>query len=180
MPRLAALSVLFLGACAAPSTEGPAQQEDELCDDLDGDLVCDIDDNCPADANADQADYNSDGLGDACDTISIAIADLTTEAIWYSFEAQEVTVYYFALLGEDGTPHVAIDACDVCHGAKKGYSQDGEWMVCNNCGQEFHVDDIGDENQSGGCNPGFIPVEITDTHVLIEPEMLEASSWYFE
>ena len=75
---------------------------------------------------------------------------------------------------------MAIDACDVCHAALKGYSQDGEWMVCNNCGQRFHVDGIGEENQDGGCNPGFIMVEITEDYVLIEPEVLEASSWYFE
>ncbi len=35
--------------------------------DQDGDGVSDADDNCTADANADQADYDNDGLGDACD-----------------------------------------------------------------------------------------------------------------
>ncbi|WP_436408228.1 thrombospondin type 3 repeat-containing protein [Agromyces zhanjiangensis] len=36
--------------------------------DLDGDLIIDSEDNCPADANADQADLDGDGLGDACDS----------------------------------------------------------------------------------------------------------------
>ncbi|MEM9566556.1 MAG: choice-of-anchor Q domain-containing protein, partial [Actinomycetota bacterium] len=35
--------------------------------DADGDGVPDDSDNCPADANADQADQDSDGIGDACD-----------------------------------------------------------------------------------------------------------------
>ena len=35
--------------------------------DLDGDGITDGSDNCPGDANPDQADYDSDGLGDACD-----------------------------------------------------------------------------------------------------------------
>ena len=35
--------------------------------DADGDLVADESDNCPAIANADQLDTDSDGLGDACD-----------------------------------------------------------------------------------------------------------------
>lgn len=35
--------------------------------DTDGDGVLDSDDNCPVVANADQADYNNDGLGDRCD-----------------------------------------------------------------------------------------------------------------
>ncbi|MEM9566000.1 MAG: thrombospondin type 3 repeat-containing protein, partial [Actinomycetota bacterium] len=35
--------------------------------DADGDGVPDDSDNCPADANADQADQDQDGIGDACD-----------------------------------------------------------------------------------------------------------------
>lgn len=35
--------------------------------DTDGDGVCDEDDNCPDDANADQSDVDDDGIGDACD-----------------------------------------------------------------------------------------------------------------
>ena len=47
---------------------------DENCDgadgtlpDSDGDGIADVDDNCPTIANADQADLDDDGLGDACD-----------------------------------------------------------------------------------------------------------------
>ncbi|RME06376.1 MAG: hypothetical protein D6812_01715, partial [Deltaproteobacteria bacterium] len=35
--------------------------------DEDGDGVCDLVDNCPADENADQSDRDLDGLGDICD-----------------------------------------------------------------------------------------------------------------
>jgi hypothetical protein len=45
--------------------------------DTDGDGVADADDNCPDDANADQADVDNDGVGDACDTNSYAPAVLT-------------------------------------------------------------------------------------------------------
>jgi streptogramin lyase len=40
---------------------------DELDQDLDGDGVSNISDNCPQHANADQADCDFDGTGDACD-----------------------------------------------------------------------------------------------------------------
>ena len=35
--------------------------------DADADLICEPNDNCPNDANADQADADMDGIGDACD-----------------------------------------------------------------------------------------------------------------
>jgi hypothetical protein len=38
-------------------------------DDSDGDGIVDADDNCPDDANADQADSDGDGIGDVCDDV---------------------------------------------------------------------------------------------------------------
>ncbi|MBI5503938.1 MAG: hypothetical protein HY899_04005 [Deltaproteobacteria bacterium] len=40
-----------------------------FCDDADADGACDFQDNCPADANADQADTDDDGVGDVCDLL---------------------------------------------------------------------------------------------------------------
>lgn len=42
--------------------------------DGDGDGVPDALDNCPADSNADQADFDGDGPGDACDPIATSLA----------------------------------------------------------------------------------------------------------
>jgi hypothetical protein len=42
--------------------------------DTDGDGVCDVDDNCPADANADQIDTDADFVGDVCDPVDGEIA----------------------------------------------------------------------------------------------------------
>jgi len=38
-----------------------------VCEDSDGDGVCDADDNCPDDSNPSQADADDDGDGDVCD-----------------------------------------------------------------------------------------------------------------
>jgi hypothetical protein len=44
-------------------------------DDPDGDSVCQSDDNCPNDSNSGQEDCNSNGVGDACDTINPTAAE---------------------------------------------------------------------------------------------------------
>ncbi|MBW2454153.1 MAG: DUF2318 domain-containing protein [Deltaproteobacteria bacterium] len=159
---------------------GYAPNGEDCCPDGDGDLVCDDIDVCPAAADVGQEDFNQDGLGDACDSIIIPLSELNATAAFHSYEAITATVQFFAVLGVDSAPHIAFDACDVCYGAKLGYSQDGDEMVCNNCGNRFAITGIGTENQGGGCWPGYLQMTTTATDVVIEPEILEAGSWYFE
>ncbi len=52
--------------------DGWVDNNDDVCpvdplNDVDGDTVCGDVDNCPDDANADQSDFDIDGLGDVCD-----------------------------------------------------------------------------------------------------------------
>ena len=57
-----------IGACC-PLDEFWAIDHCEPCVESDGDEVCDSLDNCPGVPNADQADANSNGVGDVCDTV---------------------------------------------------------------------------------------------------------------
>ena len=50
-----------------PNTPAGTQVNSAGCPDADGDGVADTADNCPNTANADQADFDHDGIGDVCD-----------------------------------------------------------------------------------------------------------------
>ena len=114
------------------------------------------------------------------DVIAIPLSDLSTEATFYTYEASDGTVIkYFAVETSDGEPRVAFDACDVCHEAKKGYYQDGEYMVCRNCGNRYLTNQIGTANKGGGCWPGYLESSIADNELVIQVSDLEAGGWYF-
>jgi len=55
------------GSDLCPNTPANTQVNAAGCPDQDGDGVADTGDNCPSTANADQADFDHDGIGDACD-----------------------------------------------------------------------------------------------------------------
>ena len=77
----------------------------------------------------------------------------------------------------DGVYRAALDTCDVCYRAKKGYVQQGDQMVCRKCGQSFPSALVNEV--SGGCNP--VPVERTveDGTIVIAASTLERAKNYF-
>ena len=73
------------------------------------------------------------------------------KAHYFTFKAQGKDIKFFVLKSRDGIIRAAFDACDVCFPEKKGYSQSGDFMICQNCGQKFHSVQI--NVIKGGCNP---------------------------
>jgi uncharacterized membrane protein len=57
-----------------------------------------------------------------------------------------------AVKASDGTIRTAFNTCQVCNGSPRAYyKQEGDVVVCQNCGNRFSMDMI--EQQRGGCNP---------------------------
>ena len=83
-------------------------------------------------------------------------------------------------MGSDEKVRIAFDACDVCFAEKKGYRQNGDVMVCNNCGKQFHIDGIGTENVQGGCWPSYLPMTSTDGDVRIKISDVVSKKYMFE
>ena len=60
-------------------------------------------------------------------------------------------LYFFVIKAPDGTYRAAANACEVCFGAKKGFTQVGDLIRCQNCGTTYAKDQIA--KIKGGCNP---------------------------
>jgi uncharacterized membrane protein len=99
------------------------------------------------------------------------------EAHYFSYRSGDAHVNFFVLKSHDGVLRAAFDACDVCYHAKKGYRQEGDSMVCNNCGMKFRSDMINEVK--GGCNPAPIQRSVADGKVVIAAAELEQGGKYF-
>lgn len=89
----------------------------------------------------------------------------------------KITVRYFILKSSDGVIRAAFDACDVCWPAGKGYYQEGDHMVCRNCGRRF-ASVLVNEVQ-GGCNPAPLKRAIQGDQLVIELKDLLEGQRYF-
>ncbi len=122
----------------------------------------------------------SNDSGGSSDKISIPVSDISTNAKWFEYESDGAVIRFFAVKAGDGSIKTAFDACDVCFSSKKGYSQDGSVMVCNNCGNKYPIDGLGTENkQGGGCWPGYLPNTIVGDKLEIKKSDLDKGRYRF-
>src|SRR5699024_4436879 len=72
--------------------------------------------------------------------VKIPLAELEGgKAKFFNYKtADNKNIRFFAMRSSDGVYRAALDACDECWEAKKGYAQDGDDMVCRKCGRHFH------------------------------------------
>ncbi|MCK7514560.1 MAG: DUF2318 domain-containing protein [Desulfobacterales bacterium] len=95
-----------------------------------------------------------------------------------STRAASITIRYFVIKSADGVIRAAFDACDVCWPAGKGYAQDGEFMVCRNCGQRFHSTKVNEVK--GGCNPAPLERRVENGMLLIRVSDILEGKGYFD
>ncbi len=112
------------------------------------------------------------------DFVSIPLSNITDNAKWYEYDFGSNKIKFFAVKASDGTIKTAFDACDVCYTEKKGYRQEEDYMVCNNCGNRYPIDGLGTENkQPGGCWPGYLANTIEEDNILVKKSDLESNKW---
>ena len=95
----------------------------------------------------------------------------------FQHAANGLTIKFFVLKSSDGIIRAAFDACDVCWRAGKGYYQDGDHMVCRNCGRRFAsvlVNEV-----KGGCNPAPLNRKVENGNVIIQVnDILEGKQFF--
>ncbi|MDD9304011.1 MAG: DUF2318 domain-containing protein [Desulfobacter sp.] len=86
-----------------------------------------------------------------------------------------VMVAFFVVKSQDGIIRAAVDACDVCYRAGKGYIQEGNVMICENCGMRFATDRINEVK--GGCNPTHLDRVVDGDRLKISMDEINANAW---
>ena len=82
----------------------------------------------------------------------IPIKDVTEKASFYPVEVDGTKLEVLAIKAPDGTVRTAFNTCQVCYSSGRGYyKQQGNFLVCQNCGNRFKAGDV--EVSKGGCNP---------------------------
>jgi uncharacterized membrane protein len=99
------------------------------------------------------------------------------KAHFFAYTSGNKTITFFAIKAMDGSIRTALDACVSCNHAKLGYRQEGDLVVCNNCGMGFKPTDIG--MATGGCNPIAVTKSIDGQTVVLKVKDLEAGAQYF-
>jgi uncharacterized membrane protein len=99
------------------------------------------------------------------------------QAHFYTYMHEGRPIEFFVLKSNDGVIRAALNACDVCFSAKKGYTQDGDEMVCNNCGRRFPANQINEVQ--GGCNPSPLNRAVEGDTLIIQVEDLVNGLGYF-
>jgi uncharacterized membrane protein len=100
------------------------------------------------------------------------------KAKYYKLKTSDgILIKFFALKSSDGVIRAAFDACDVCWKAGLGYYQEGDFMVCRNCGQRFASVKV--NVVTGGCNPVALRREVVDGQVIIKVKDILEGKPYF-
>lgn len=113
--------------------------------------------------------------------IEINKAEISSKAKFYSYESDGIKMEILALKAKDGTIKTALNTCQVCYTSGKGYYvQEGDELVCQNCGNRFTANMVG--ISKGGCNPvPILDISKSDdgTKIIIDKNYLDKNKVYF-
>ena len=111
----------------------------------------------------------------------IPLSGITEKVSFYAYNVNGTKLEVMAIKAADGSIRTAFNTCQVCYSSGKGYYvQQGDSLVCQNCGNRFKADQV--EVSKGGCNP--VPIfdadkSVDETNITISKTFLEKSKTIF-
>src|SRR5579862_2062219 len=104
--------------------------------------------------------------------VRISLSDLTDQSVhFYNADVNGTEIRFMVIHQTNGNYAVALDACQICGWA--GYKQEGQNVVCRNCGATIYIPSIGDK---GGCNPIPVKSEVAGGEVIVDLAALGSSA----
>ena len=114
--------------------------------------------------------------------IVIPVSEITETAKFYPAEINGIQLEALAVKASDGSIRTAFNTCQVCYSSGRGYyEQEGDVLICQNCGNRFAMDDV--EVTRGGCNPVPITEEyktVSDDSITISKDFLAEATAIFK
>jgi high-affinity iron transporter len=96
--------------------------------------------------------------------VRIPLSDLTDQSLhFYAANVGGTTMRFLMIHQTNGNYEVALDACQICGWA--GYRQEGQNVVCRNCGATIYIPSIGEH---GGCNPVPVKSTVQEGQVIVD------------
>jgi len=100
------------------------------------------------------------------------------KAHFYSYRKSGKHINFFVRADGKGTVSAYYDACFTCYKKKKGYRQEGNDLICNECSMKFG---LAEEKwpDKDGCNPIHLKSVITDNNLMIDTAVIEKGAKLF-
>ena len=105
--------------------------------------------------------------------VRIPLSDLTDSSLhFYTADVNSTVIRFLVIHQMNGNYAAALDACQIC--GRAGYRQEGQSIVCRNCGASIYAPSIGDR---GGCNPIPVKSRIVAGELIVDlSALLDASA----
>ncbi len=96
--------------------------------------------------------------------VRIPLSELTDSSLhFYTAEVDNTSIRFMVVHQTNGNYITALDACQIC--GRMGYRQEGQNIICRNCGAEIYVPSIGER---GGCNPIPVKSSVVGGEVIVD------------
>lgn len=104
--------------------------------------------------------------------VRVPLSELTDSSLhYYTADVDAAEIRFLVIHKTNGDYATALDACQICGAA--GYKQEGQNIICRNCGAAIYVPSVGD---AGGCNPIAVKSQVEGGEVIVDLSALSKAA----